>query len=165
MDLDDRAFAHQERLARIAAQRIVQDLHGFHPTPTRDDAGVLRLGHGRAIEVRPQSPGAADWQLMHEMSHTVAMLRGQLLPLVELHPEVLDRLAIIYALADLMGPETMRDFNPFWESLRKGDWNSAGVTLISVQWERWLGKNMETRNKVFRLIVALSSGQTDRSLQ
>ena len=165
MDADDRAFAHQERLARIAAQHIVQDLHGFSATPFRDDAGVLRLGHGRAVEVRPQVRAAADVQLMHEMNHTVDTLRAQIQPLVELHPEVLDRLAIIYALADLMGAETMRDFTPFWESLRKGDWNTAGVKLMSSAWERWLGKNMQMREKVFALIVALSSGRTDRSLQ
>ncbi|WP_202841993.1 hypothetical protein [Luteimonas saliphila] len=159
-DLDDHSLLLAEVRAGRRAIDIVQELFPFQPTAKPDEVGILRLGHGRPIQRRPVSTATALHWLKSDMVHVQQVLRGRVFELLALHPEASDRLPYLYAVGDLLDAETLRDANPLWDAMRKGDWRTAATELMACQWDRYYGSTAEKRRAVIGLVMAIAAPDT-----
>ena len=156
-DLDDNVLLLAENRAARKAVALVQNLHPFNATAHRDEVGILRVGHGRAIERRPVTASTAMHWLRADMVEVQRTLRGRVFELLALHPDAEPRLAPIYAVADLLGADVVRDSAPLWDAMRRGDWRQAATELLLCQWDRWYGTSDEKRRAVIGLVTAIAA--------
>lgn len=158
MDLDEVHLAQMELRTRKKTSQVLHGLFPFTGTPHRDATGTLRLGFGRPIERRPITMQAADLVLTQEIINTQQVLRGRVFELVATHPEAEDRLPYIYAAADILGAETLRDWDGLWASMRNGDWEGAAAELGLVNWSTHIETTKDTQRALWTVINRLQLG-------
>lgn len=154
-DLDDRSLRLMESRARFRVLDLLRELFPLRAFPGRDEAGILRLGYGRSIEVRGMSERVAKFALADDVQRTQAILRGRVFELIAVHPEAEAKLDAVYAIGDILGPEQMRDWAALWAAMRRMDWPAVGVELMTCQWDRYLGASAEKKRAVFSLILKI----------
>lgn len=154
-DLDDQGLLQVELRGRNEAMRLVKGLHPFTAYASRDEQGVMRHGHGRQVEHRPISLATADVALKAELVQISQVLRGRVFPLVAVHPEAEAKVGLLYALADIVGAETMRDWAPLWEALRRGDYRSAASELLNCNWDKYYGSTPDKRRRILDLVLGI----------
>lgn len=137
---------------------LLEELFAFNPFPKSDAAGILRHGIGRPIEKRPMPKEVADVALAHDVRTTQVVLRRRIFELMARHPDFEPRLPYLYALADIMGPEKMKEWSKFWTLLNSRDLEGASAELFVANWDRLLGTNEAVRRAVFRIINRLQNG-------
>jgi hypothetical protein len=155
--MDDGVLLMAETRAARKAIVLVQSLHPFRATASRDEVGILRIGHGRAVERRPVSEATALHWLKSDMVEVQRTLRARVFDLLALQPEAEARLPQIYAVADLLGADMVRDAAPLWAALRRADWRAAATELLLCQWDRWYGTSDEKRRAVIGLVTAVAA--------
>lgn len=158
-DLDDQQLLEVEARARRPTHAVLKQIWPLHRRPTPDETGTVRLGFGRAIERRDVTDRAADLELMEDVIRVQAVLRGEVFHLLALNPDAEPRLPFVYAVADILGADTVRDASPLWAAMRAGDWRRAGQELMLCQWDRYLGASDDKRRAAFDLILNISEGQ------
>lgn len=156
-DLDDRVLLLAETRAARKAITLVQALHPFNATAHRDEVGILRVGHGRPVERRAVSEATALHWLRSDMVEVQRTLRVRVFELLALQPEAELRLPQIYAVADMLGAEMVRDAAPLWAAMRRADWRAAATELLLCQWDRWYGASDEKRRAVIGLVTAVAA--------
>lgn len=156
VDLDDHQLQEIETVAHGEAMELLRSIHALQPYPKIDAAGIERHGFGRPIRKRPISEYAASVALSEDVKATVAILRGRVFELVAVHPEATSRLKYLYAVADLLGAEKVKDWAALWDALRRQDWDGAAIELMSAHWERLFAGDSVSKRHVVRLIHELS---------
>jgi hypothetical protein len=151
-DFDDQQLLQVELRGRNEAMNLVKGLLPFKAFAERDELGVMRHGHGRQVEHRPISPSVADVVLKAELVQVADTLRGRIFPLVAVHPQAANKVGTLYALADIVGAETMRDWAPLWEALRKADYRGAASELLNCNWDKYYGSTPDKRRKILDLV-------------
>lgn len=155
-DLDDQLLLQVELRGRNEAMRLVKGgLHPFNAYAARDEQGVMRHGHGRQVEHRPISVATADVVLKAELVQIAEVLRGRVFPLVSVHPATASKVGLLYALADIVGAETMRDWSPLWETLRQGDYKGAASELLNCNWDKYYGSTPDKRRRILDLVLGI----------
>ncbi|KWV17147.1 hypothetical protein [Xanthomonas translucens] len=160
-DLDDAALATSEKVACEKAVELLKECWAMRPLPGRDGNRVLRHGYGRPIEVRPQSRKVAAAALLDDVEWSQGVLRGRVFELLAVHPEAQPKLPYIYALADILGPERMRDWGELWAVIRRGDWEAAVAELLVCNWDTLYGANANDRRAVVKLVLGLERAETE----
>jgi len=155
-DLDDQRLQEVEAVAHGEAMELLRSIHAMQPYPKVDAAGIERHGFGRPIRKRPLTEYAASVALSEDVKTTVAMLRGRVFELVAVHPEATSRLKYLYAIADLLGAEKVKDWAQLWDCLRRQDWDGAAVELLTAQWDRLFACDTVSKRHVMRLIHEVS---------
>lgn len=157
---DETSLAELEARATAPTATLLEQLFPFSPFPSKDAAGTLRHGIGRPIEKRPMPKEVAEMALAHDILVTQQALRGRVFELIARHPDFEARLPYLYALADIMGPDEMRNWNKFWTMLNARDLEGASAELIVANWDRLVGANEKSRKAVFLIINRLQNGAT-----
>lgn len=157
---DETSLAELEARATAPTAKLLEQLFPFTAFPSKDAAGTLRHGIGRPIEKRPMSKEVAEMALAHDILGTQQALRGRVFELIARHPDYENRLPYLYALADIMGPDEMRNWNKFWTMLNARDLEGASAELVVANWDRLVGSNEQSRKAVFRIINRLQNGTT-----
>lgn len=159
VDLDDYELNRAEMAARLTAEDLIRRVYPFTAYPRKDSLGVVRHGYGRPIEKRPMTTRVADLALREELIRTSAVLRGRVFELKATHPEVPDgRIAVLYAIADILGPEETRDWSPLWEALRRLDWPQVVQELLTCHLFKLMSETPDHKRSVSELIVMLLTG-------
>lgn len=156
-DLDDQGLQRMEARARHRVIEILSQLFPLRPYPGKDEAGIVRHGHGRPIESRPMSDRTARFALADDVHHTQSILRGRIFELVAVHPEAESKLPALYAIGDILGPERMRDWADLWSAMRRLDWPGVGVELMTCQWDRFLGASLDKKRAVMSLVLQITA--------
>ncbi|WP_115513032.1 MULTISPECIES: hypothetical protein [Xanthomonas] len=157
-DLDDERLAAVETEAMARTMVLLKSLFTFDRFPKKDSMGIVRHGHGRPIERRAMTEEVAEFALSNDVQAAQACLRARIFELIVVHPEAVPRLPYIYALADILEPERMREWSPLWSAMRRGDWNAVGVELMTCHWDRYYGESTEKRRAVMQIIMDLARG-------
>ena len=155
MDADDRDLNQAEHAGRIDAARRLKALFPRAEFAARDDIGVMRLGWGRAVEHRPTSESTAEFALKADLVTISTVLRAQIFPLVSVHPEAKSKIGALYALADIVGAETMRDWSPLWEAMRRADYKAAASELMCCNWDQYYGSAPDKRRRIMELVLSI----------
>lgn len=155
-DLDDQQLQEIETVAHAEAMELLRGIHALQPFPKLDALGIERHGFGRPIRRRPINEYAASVALSEDVKSTVAALRGRVFELIAVHPEAVSRLKYLYAIADLLGTEKIKDWTALWDALRRQDWDAAAVELLTAQWDRLFACDSLSKRNVMRLVHELS---------
>lgn len=155
-DLDDVQLQKIEAVAHSEAMELLRSIHAMQPFPKVDALGIERHGFGRPIRKRPISEYAASVALSEDVKATVETLRVRVFELVAVHPEATSRLKYLYAIADLLGAEKVKDWSGLWDCLRRQDWDGAAVELLTAQWDRLFACDNLSKRHVMRLVHEVS---------
>lgn len=158
MELTDAYVAQVELRTR---RRTAELMYGMFPTdakPRRDAVGILRLGVGRPIERRGQSPRVANLVLTEEIMQTQQVLHGRVVELLAYQSGAESRLPYLYAVADILGAETMRDWKEIWDAAKRGDWATVGSEVLVGNWDAHYGAEPRDRRAVTRLVMDMAYG-------
>lgn len=154
-----------ELRGRREAMRLVKGLFPFIEYAARDENQVLRHGHGRQIEHRRMSSSVADVVLNDELMRISDCLHGRIVHMVVTRPESAAKVGILFALADITGPEVLRDWAPLWDALRRGDDRGAAGELLNANWDRYYGSTPEKRRKILDLVLQIMPGDATAKRQ
>lgn len=165
-DLDDVELQRLEIVGMRKAEAIIRGFHPLRAFPGKDELGVVRHGYGRPIERRPISERVALVALREEMVQTVAILRPRVFELKGTHPEIPDdRIAVLYALADLLGPAETRDWSPLWDAMRRQDWATVTQELLNCHMLKLMSDTQSQKRQVSELIVMMLTGNIPATAQ
>lgn len=159
-DLDDLELNRTELAACEKAEVLMKRLYPHQPFPKRDTQQILRHGYGRKIEQSPQSVVVAELVLREDLAATAAVLRGRVFELKAANPNISDdRIGVLYALADMLGPTLTRDWGPLWMALRRNDWAEVLRELLDCHLVRMAAETQEHKKQITELIVMLYEGR------
>ncbi|UXA53367.1 hypothetical protein M0D45_00740 [Xanthomonas prunicola] len=157
-DLDDAGLLQVERESRDEAVVLLKEVWGLSQRPRRDGRNVMRLGYGRAIEMRDQSEQVATMELTEDLMVAQHMLRGRFFELLTVHPEMRPSLPYIIAIADIIGAEAVRGSSELWAAARKGDWVEFGSIIQEFRWDYFSLSTDRDKRAVSRLVMKLVMG-------
>lgn len=141
--------------ARAAA---AQHLMVFWPRaeyPRRGPDNVLRLGYGRAIERKPQHEDVARMALERDIEYVSQALERRVFVLQSSQPRCENKVGYLYAVADIIGVERVRDWNELWQAAGRGEWQTVCLYLMALQWEAIDGAQVDRRMAAGNLIFGL----------
>lgn len=127
--------------------------------PCRGPDNVLRLGFGRAIERRAQTEDVARMALERDIEHVSRVLERRVFTLQVNQPSAAPKIGYLYAVADIIGVERVRDWNELWHAAGRGDWQTVCVQLMALQWEAIDGAAVDRRMAAGNLIFGLRDAQ------
>lgn len=123
--------------------------------PRRGPDNVLRLGYGRAIERSPQHEDASRMALERDIEHVSRVLARRVFMLQMKQPTCRSKVGFLYAVADIIGVERVRDWNELWQAANRGEWQTVCVLLMALQWEAIDGAQVDRRVAAGNLIFGL----------
>jgi len=123
--------------------------------PRRGPDNVLRLGYGRDIERRPQHEDVARMALERDIEHVSRALERRVFVLQAAQPDCRRKVGYLYAVADIIGVERIRDWDDLWSLACRGDWQSVCLYLMALQWEAIDGAHVDRRIAAGNLIFGL----------
>lgn len=142
------------------AERIIKLHFERHPLPVRDENNVLRLGWNRPIERNPEPVEVSSLRLRSEIAQTRQVLHRRVLSLQARRPISVLRLSVLYAIADLLGPDHVEAWEPLWQAIEAGDWPRVMQELLRCNWNGLVGNTEQKRMLFSRLITALIADAT-----
>lgn len=146
------------------AAKLARGMYPFRPTVERDELGHMRLGFGRRVETRPISRKVAQAHLVEDMEHTAEVLRPRVFELKAQLPNLPDgRIAVLYLLADLLGAEETRAWNPLWAALTREDWPAVTQELLTCHMLRVMAQHPAYQRQVSKLIVMMLTGSEPKA--
>lgn len=148
-----------ESMASKAATRIIKGFHGFYEYPRKDAAGQLRHGWGRPIERRAQPRTVADFAISTDMNRARQVLHFRVATLMVKSPVPEHKLATLYAIADIIEAEKLRDWGPLWEAMEQGAWSKVVRELLRCDMDRLLGGTDRSKDMFADLVMNLVSDQ------
>lgn len=157
-DDSDAINAELEAVQALARADAMQHLMVFWPRaelPRRGPDNVLRLGYGRAIERHPQHEDAARMALQRDIEHVSRVLAQRVFVLQMTQPACRSKIGYLYAVADIIGVERIRDWHELWQAAGRGDWHTVCLYLMALQWEAIEGSQVDRRMAAGRLIFGL----------
>lgn len=157
-DLNDAYVAQVELRTRRRAEELMHGLFPFDPKPRRDLLGILRLGFGRPVEKRGQSLRIANLALTEEIMQTQQVLHGRVVELLAFQSGAETRLPYLYAVADILGAEQMRDWKAIWDAAKRGDWATVGSEVLVGNWDALYGAEPKDRRAVTKLVMDMAYG-------
>lgn len=154
----DEIHAELEAVQARARADAAQHLMLFWPRsefPRRGPDNVLRLGYGRAIERQPQHEDASRMALERDIEHASRVLASRVFVLLTNQPRCGRKVGYLYAVADIIGVERVRDWNDLWVAAGRGDWQTVCLYLMALQWEAIDGAQVDRRMAAGNLIFGL----------
>lgn len=123
--------------------------------PRRGPDNVLRLGYGRAIERNAQAEDVSRMQLQRDIEHVSRALEGRVFVLQTKQPACRNKVGYLYAVADIIGVDRVRDWADLWTAANRGDWQTVCVQLMALQWEALDASQVDRRMAAGKLIFEL----------
>lgn len=123
--------------------------------PRRGPDNVLRLGYGRDIERRPQHEDVARMALERDIEHVSKALERRVFVLQAAQPGCRPKVGYLYAVADILGVDRVRDWNELWQAAGRGEWQTVCLYLLALQWEAIEGTDVNRRMAAGNLIFGL----------
>lgn len=123
-----------ERRGKADAARHLVSFWPFDATPRRGLDGVLRLGYGRPVEHNPQPEAVARMALNRDLDNVAAALARRIFVLKTAQPECGRKVGFLYAVADIIGVNAVRDWEDLWTAANAGDWQRVCLLLVALQW-------------------------------
>lgn len=147
-----------ETVQAAARASAAQHLMLFWPRtefPHRGPDDVLRLGYGRAIERRAQPEDVSRMALERDIEQVSKALERRVFMLLAAQPDCQPKVGFLYAVADIIGVDRVRDWNELWTAAGRGDWQTVCLYLMALQWEAIDGAQMHRRMAAGNLIFGL----------
>lgn len=141
--------------ARDAAAKHLMVFWPRAEFPRRGPDNVLRLGYGRAIERKPQPEDVARMALERDIEHVSKALERRVFVLQAAQPGCRSKVGYLYAVADIIGVERIRDWDELWSSACRGDWHTVCLYLVALQWDAVDGAQVDRRMAAGNLIFGL----------
>lgn len=162
-EFDRRVTVETQRAAQQAALIIKRhfDMHAF---PKVDQHGTSRIGWNHPIDRRPMPPNVADLLLRSNLQQARTVLQDRVLTALAKGEISTLRLAALYALAETIGPERVRDMPELWAALEAGRWADVGFHLINCNWTGLVGSSDRNKQMFSWLLVALTTGTEPQGL-
>jgi len=156
-EFDQQVTLETQRAAQQAALIIKRhfDMQAF---PKADQHGVTRVGWNHPIDKRPMPRNVADLMLRSSLQQARAMLQERVFTALAKGQVSTLRLAALYALAETIGPERVRDMPELWAALEAGRWADVGVHVINCNWLGLVGSSERNKQMFSWLLVALTTG-------
>ena len=154
----------ETRAARLA-ERIIKRHFDMLEFPKPDQHNVLRHGWNRPIERRAKPMKVADFELREELQGTKLALHARVAMLMAKAPISDYRLSVLYAIADLLGPEHVRGWEPLWQALERQAWASVMKELLACNWNGLVGSTERNKELFAELIMGLSSDSLPAELR
>lgn len=151
----EQTFGILQRRAWLQATLLIKQESTMLSLPTRDQNSVLRHGWRMPIDRRPLTVAGADEDLRREMSQIQAVLRRRVFELAG-HIHLTEaRLGALYALAHLLEPERVRDWEPLWHALARQDHEQIMHELLQCNWDRAVGTSAMDKRLFSKLSMRL----------
>lgn len=154
----DAIHAELEAVQAGARADAARHLMVFWPRaeyPCRGPDNVLRLGYGRAIERRAQPEDVSRMALERDIDRVSRALEKRVFTLQVKQPGCRGKVGYLYAVADIIGVERVRDWNELWQAANAGDWQTVCLYLMALQWEAIDGAQIDRRLAAGNLIFGL----------
>lgn len=123
--------------------------------PRRGPDNVLRLGYGRAIERIAQPENVARMALEADIDRVSKTLERRVFVLMTNQPNCQPKVGFLYAVADIIGVDRVRDWNELWTAAGRGDWQTVCLYLMALQWEALDAAQVDRRMAAGNLIFGL----------
>lgn len=123
--------------------------------PRRGPDNVLRQGYGRAIERIPQPESVARMALEADIDRVSKTLERRVFMLMANQPGCSKKVGFLYAVADIIGVDRIRDWNELWTAAGRGDWQTVCLYLLALNWEALDGAQVDRRMAAGNLIFGL----------
>lgn len=145
MPFTEESYLQSLREAAEEAVRMLKDCYGEPSTqPRKDSLGRTLLGFGRDLFARKQSQAGADLDLREDVQQTQQILAERLFGMLAVRPETHTKVASLLVIADLVGPETIRDCAPLWAAIKADEWTRAGAVLLGFDWSKYRAARQHT---------------------
>ncbi|MDR7193364.1 hypothetical protein [Luteimonas terrae] len=156
-DFEQRITVETQRAAQQAALIIKRhfDMQAF---PKVDQHGVNRVGWNHPVDKRPMPVNVADLLLRSNLQLARTVLQERVFTALAKGQVSTLRLAALYALAETIGPERVRDMPELWAALEAGRWADVGVHIINCNWTGLVGSSDRNKQMFSWLLVALTTG-------
>ncbi|AVO24200.1 hypothetical protein [Xanthomonas phage XPV3] len=154
----DAANAELETIRQRACADAAEHLMVFWPRaefPRRGPDNVLRLGYGRAIERSAQPESVARMALNADIERVSRALESRVFVLMTRQPGCVSKVGYLYAVADIIGVERIRDWDELWTAAGRADWQTVCLYLMALQWEALDGTQVDKRMAAGNLIFGL----------
>jgi hypothetical protein len=155
-DFESRVLGKEARATRMA-EAIIKRHFDMLAFPRPDQHNRLRRGWNRPIETRPHSMQAADFELRADLVQARQVLHNRVTMLMATQPISEYRLSVIYAIADLLGAEYVRDWQPLWAALGRAAWSTVMRELLSCNWNGLVGTSDRNKELFAELLMGLSN--------
>lgn len=139
------------------AEAIIKRHFEMLAFPKRDQHDVMRHGWNRPIELRAKSPKAADFELRDDLVNARRVLHHRVAMLMAKAPVSDYRLGVLYAVADLLGAEHVRDWEPLWRALERAAWATVMKELLACNWTGLVGTTERNKELFAELVMGLSN--------
>lgn len=154
----DMLQAELEVVQAAARESALAQLMLFWPRaefPRRGPDNVWRLGYGRAIERRAQPEDVSRMALQRDIEQVSKTLERRVFMLLASQPDCQRKVGFLYAVADIIGVDRIRDWNELWTAAGRGDWQTVCLYLMALQWEAIDGAAVDRRMAAGNLIFGL----------
>ncbi len=141
------------------AKRIIKRHTEMLPFPKADQHNVVRLGWGRPIYRRPKSLKSADFDLNDDMDQIRRVLHPRVVMLMAKSPISEWRLAVLYAIAETIDAERVRDWEALWIALEQQAWPNVMKELLNCDWAGLAGTTAENKEMFSGLVTVLVADQ------
>ncbi|MDR6094909.1 hypothetical protein [Stenotrophomonas sp. SORGH_AS_0321] len=158
---DDAEYQEARREAEMKAVEMLKACFGRRlEQPKTDGDGRTWIGFGRNLFRRRQSQAAADLDLSEDVAATYQVLERRLLQMTFKSPTTLMKVPSLVVIADLVGPEAIRDCEPLWAAIAAGEWTRVGAILLAFDWRayRAAGQHSLDQEAINMRIIELSMG-------
>lgn len=123
--------------------------------PRRGPDNVLRLGYGRAVERNAQPESVSRMALEADIDRVSKTLERRVFMLMANQPNCGKKVGFLYAVADIIGVDRIRDWNELWTAAGRGDWQTVCLYLLALNWEALDGAQVDRRMAAGNLIFGL----------
>ena len=160
---DDEVYQLARREAQLRAVEMLKACFGKRlEQPRTDGEGRTWIGWGRNLFKRKQSAAAADLDLSEDVAATYQVLERRILQMTFKSQDTVTKIPSLVVIADLVGPEAIRDCEPLWASIAAGQWTRVGAILLAFDWRayRAAGQHSLDQEAINMRIIELSLGVT-----
>lgn len=98
----------------------------------------------------------ASGLLVNDLEQARLALRGQTASLLHIGQQ---RMAVLYHVTQLIGPERMMALASLWRALRAGDYETASECLLMSDWPKLVGDIEENKRLVLDLARTMRTGE------
>ncbi len=154
----DQLQTELEAVRQQACAEATSHLMVFWPRsefPRRGPDNVLRHGYGRAIERIAQPESVARMALEVDIDRVSKTLERRVFVLMANQPNCHRKVGFLYAVADIIGVDRVRDWNELWTAAGRGDWQTVCLYLMALQWEALDAAQVDRRMAAGNLIFGL----------
>jgi hypothetical protein len=155
-DFETTLVVTEVRAARHA-ERIIKRSFDMLEFPKPDQHNVVRHGWNRPIERRPKAMKVADFELREDLNRARVVLHRRVFQLMATAPISHVKLSVLYAIADVLTPEHVRDWEPLWHAIEHRQWHLVMQELLACNWNGLVGTTERNKAMFSQLITVLVS--------